>query len=94
MSVCFLTQLVIRLYLTPPLLVLISEKNEIEKSVGVGLEVGKLDPGKLKNCQNYLKVHQKFRKIHMSIAIGNLIAMACTMLHLYYLSQKLTITLL
>ncbi|CAH0562544.1 unnamed protein product [Brassicogethes aeneus] len=92
MSICFFTELIIRLYLTPPLLTLITEKNQIEKSAGVGFEVGKVDPGKLKHCPHYLKIHKKFRKVHMSIAIGNIVTMACTMLHLYYLSQKLSIT--
>ncbi|CAH1980513.1 unnamed protein product [Acanthoscelides obtectus] len=89
MSICFLLELVVRLYLTPPLLELMSEKIAIEKSAGVGSEIGKLNLGKLKNCPHYLKIHKSFRKIHMSIAILNIIAMACTTSHLYYLSHKL-----
>ncbi|KAJ8983441.1 hypothetical protein NQ317_013203 [Molorchus minor] len=89
MSLCFLVELVVRLYLTPPLLALMTEKNAIEKKAGVGMEIGKLDPGKLLNCPHYLMVHKGFRKVHMTIAILNIVAMGCTMLHLYYLSHKL-----
>ncbi|VEN57739.1 unnamed protein product, partial [Callosobruchus maculatus] len=89
MSICFLLELVVRLYLTPPLLELMTEKIAIEKSAGVGTEVGKLNLGKLKDCPHYLRIHKSFRKIHMSIAILNIIAMACTSSHLYYLSHKL-----
>ncbi|XP_056646865.1 transmembrane protein 205 [Diorhabda sublineata] len=88
-SLCFLVELVVRLYFTPPLLRLIGIKHKIEKEAGVGLEVGKYDLGKLRDCPYYLKIHKSFRKIHMTIAILNLVAMACTTLHLYYLSHKL-----
>ncbi|XP_060515755.1 transmembrane protein 205 [Cylas formicarius] len=91
MSVCFLTELVIYLYLTPPLLSLITIKTAIEKEAGVGMEVGKFDPGRLRNCTHYLKIHKTFRKVHMTIAIGNIVTMACTTLHLYYLASKLCI---
>lgn len=89
MSICFLTELVIFLYLTPPLLALIAVKTEIEKEAGVGLEVGKLVPGKLLKCPHYVKIHKTFRKVHMSVAIGNILTMACTTLHLHYLACKL-----
>lgn len=89
MTLCFLTELVIFLYLTPPLLALMSTKIAIEKEAGIGLEVGKLEPGKLLKCPHYVKIHQAFRKVHMSIAMGNVFTMACTTLHLYYLSCKL-----
>lgn len=84
-----MTELIIRLYFTPPLLKLITIKNEIEESAGVGMEIGKINPGSLLNCSKYLKIHKSFRKVHMSIAIGNMITIACTILHLYYLSCKL-----
>lgn len=89
MSLCFLTELMIFLYLTPPLLALIAVKTEIEKEAGVGFEVGKLIPGKLLKCPHYVKIHKTFRKVHMSVAIGNILAMACTTLHLHYLACKL-----
>jgi hypothetical protein len=91
MTLCFLIELLIRLYLTPPLLSLMTLKNRIEAQAGVGMEVGKLVPGNLLNCPHYVTIHKAFRKVHMTIAIGNLITMACTMLHLYHLSQKLCV---
>ncbi|KAK9890372.1 hypothetical protein WA026_010465 [Henosepilachna vigintioctopunctata] len=91
MTLCFMIELVIRLYLTSPLLKLISGKNKFEKDAGVGMEVGKFNPGILLHNNEYMKLHKSFRKVHMTIALGNIIAMACTMLHLYYLSQKIII---
>ncbi|CAH1153446.1 unnamed protein product [Phaedon cochleariae] len=89
MSLCFMVELIVRLYLSPPLLSLIGEKHLIEKEAGIGMEIGKINLGSLKNCPFYMKIHKKFRKIHMTIAMLNLIAMACTVLQLYYLSHKL-----
>ncbi|XP_044765874.1 transmembrane protein 205 [Coccinella septempunctata] len=91
MTLCFLIELLTRLYLTAPLLRLISSKNEIEKDAGVGMEVGNFKPGKLLENEEYMKLHKSFRKLHITIAIGNIISMACTMWHLYYLSQKISI---
>ncbi|KAL3290378.1 hypothetical protein HHI36_023720 [Cryptolaemus montrouzieri] len=91
MTLCFMIELVIRLYFTSPLLELISGKNEIERKAGVGMEIGKFNPGSLSENADYMELHKSFRKIHMTIAIGNVITMGCTMLHLYYLSQKLTL---
>ncbi|EFA11018.1 Transmembrane protein 205-like Protein [Tribolium castaneum] len=91
MTLCFLIELLIRLYLTPPLLKLMTMKNRIEAQAGVGMEIGKLVPGNLLNCPHYMAIHKAFRRVHMTIAIGNLVTMACTMLHLYYLSQKLCV---
>ncbi|CAH1103098.1 unnamed protein product [Psylliodes chrysocephalus] len=88
-GLCFMLELVVLLYFTPPLLYLINIKQKIEKEAGVGLEVGKYNLGPLKDCPYYLKIHRGFRRIHMTIAILNLLTMACTTLHLYYLSHKL-----
>lgn len=70
MAVCFLLELLIRLYLAPPLLRLIAAKIAMEKAAGVGLEVGRHDPGPLAKCPHYIKIHKAFRKVHMLIAIG------------------------
>lgn len=67
------------------------QKNNIEKEVGVGMEVGKHDPGVLVNCPHYLQIHKAFRKVHMTIAIGNIITMACTVIHLHYLANKICV---
>ncbi|CAG9855215.1 unnamed protein product [Phyllotreta striolata] len=88
-GVCFMLELTVRLYFTPPLLYLIGVKQKIEKEAGVGLEVGKYNLGSLKDCPYYLQIHKSFRRIHMTVAIMNLLSMACTSLHLYYLSHKL-----
>jgi len=91
MAVCFFVELLIRLYLAPPLLQLIATKIAMEKKAGVGLEVGRHDPGPLAKCPQYIKIHKSFRKVHMLIAIGNLMSMACTLVHLLYLANKLSV---
>lgn len=60
-----------------------------EEAAGVGMEIGKHNAGSLSNNEQYLKVYKSFRKVHMTIAIGNVITMACSVLHLHYLSNKL-----
>ncbi|XP_067217347.1 transmembrane protein 205 isoform X2 [Linepithema humile] len=89
MSGAFFLELLIRLYLTPPLLRLIVQKIKLERKAGVGNEVGRHNPGRLKNCPHYLKIHQEFRRKHVCIAMGNMLTMACTVLHLYYIASKL-----
>lgn len=91
MTLCFLIELLIRLYLTPPLLRLMTIKNKIESQAGIGMEIGKLVLGELTKCPHYMTIHKAFRKVHMTIAMGNLITMACTIFQLYYLSQKLCV---
>ncbi|XP_022915505.1 transmembrane protein 205 [Onthophagus taurus] len=91
MSTCFLTELVIRLYFTPPLLRLMAEKNSMERRVGVGKEIGSFEGEKLASSTDYLRVHKAFRKIHMKIAMGNILTMVCTVIHLLYLSNKICI---
>ena len=89
MVCAFFMELIIRLYLTPPLLRLIDQKTSLERAAGVGAEIGRRDPGPLKHCPYYLRIHRSFRRIHMAIAMGNMITMACTVLHLHYLASKL-----
>ncbi|KAL0134565.1 hypothetical protein PUN28_001394 [Cardiocondyla obscurior] len=89
MSGAFFLELLIRLYLTPPLLQLIVQKNNFERAAGVGNEIGRHNPGPLKNCTHYLKIHRAFRRVHVCIAMGNMLTMACTVLHLYYIASKL-----
>ncbi|XP_018329547.1 transmembrane protein 205 [Agrilus planipennis] len=91
MTFCFLIETIIRQYLSPPLLKLMAEKNDMEKATGVGTEVGEHNAGELVNCPHYMRTYKRFRKIHMTIAIGNIICMACTVYHLHYLSQKLSV---
>ncbi|XP_030756369.1 transmembrane protein 205 [Sitophilus oryzae] len=89
MSFCFLIELLIFLYLVPPLTALISSKTAIEKEAGTGMEVGQFELGKLHKCPHYIKILKAFRKVHMTVAIGNMCALGCTSLHLYYLACKL-----
>ncbi|KAJ9581798.1 hypothetical protein L9F63_003867 [Diploptera punctata] len=91
MIICFLLELLIRLYLAPPLLSLIAAKLAMEKAAGVGMEVGRHDPGPLAKCPHYVKIHKAFRKVHMTIAIGNLMSIACTIVHVLYLANKICV---
>ncbi|KAG7200536.1 hypothetical protein KM043_001098 [Ampulex compressa] len=91
MSGAFFLELLIRLYLTPPLLRLIVQKNSLERAAGVGNEIGRHNPGPLKHCPHYLKIHNAFRRVHVCIAMGNMLTMACTVLHLHYIASKLCV---
>lgn len=92
MVLCFLLELLVRLYLTPPLLRLITAKTDMEKTVaGVGQEVGRYDLGPLTQCPHYVKIHRAFRKVHAGIALANIAAMGCTALHAHYLAGKICI---
>ncbi|XP_026820270.1 transmembrane protein 205-like [Rhopalosiphum maidis] len=86
MSLCFLMELGIRLYVVPPMLRLISAKTAIEKSAGIGNEVGRQDLGPLVNCPHYMAIHRTFRKVHMVMAVCNIITMMCNVFHLVYIA--------
>jgi len=70
MAVCFLLELLIPLYMAPPLLRLIAAKIAMEKAAGVGLEFGRHDPGPLAKCPHNIKIHKAFRKVHVSDVNG------------------------
>ncbi|XP_076241508.1 transmembrane protein 205 [Calliopsis andreniformis] len=91
MSSAFFLELLIRLYLTPPLLQLMVKKNSLERAAGVGNEIGRHNPGPLKHCPHYLKIHTAFRRIHVYIAMGNMLTMGCTVMHLHYIASKLCV---
>lgn len=91
MCSAFFLELLIRLYLTPPLMRLIVQKNALERAAGLGNEIGRHNFGGLKHCPHYMKIHGAFRRIHTSIAIGNMFSMACTILHLHYIASKLCV---
>ncbi|KAF5301713.1 hypothetical protein FQA39_LY10644 [Lamprigera yunnana] len=86
---CFSIELFVRLYLTPPLLDFMSKANEYEEKAGVGMEIGRHQPGVLTNNKEYVQVYKSFRKLHMAIAIGNIVTLACSIVHIHYLSNKL-----
>ncbi|XP_012158176.1 transmembrane protein 205 isoform X2 [Ceratitis capitata] len=85
-------EVMIRLYLAPPMLRLMHEKYRIEGAVGSGREVGTLEQGDLINCPHYQRIHKTFRRIHMTIAMGNMAVLLATCLHLYFLASKIQIS--
>ncbi|XP_014472309.1 PREDICTED: transmembrane protein 205 [Dinoponera quadriceps] len=91
MSIAFFLELLIRLYLTPPLLRLIVLKNNLERATGVGGEIGRQNIGPLKHCPYYMKIHRAFCQIHVCIAMGNMLTVACTVLHLHYIASRLCV---
>ncbi|EDW08028.1 uncharacterized protein LOC6586289 [Drosophila mojavensis] len=85
-------EVVVRLYLAPPMLRLMHEKYRIEGAIGSGQEVGSLVQGDLVECPHYQRIHKAFRRIHMTIAIGNMIVLLATCLQLYFLALKIRIS--
>ncbi|KAF5278105.1 hypothetical protein FQR65_LT03621, partial [Abscondita terminalis] len=88
-QVRFQVKLVVRLYLTPPLLRFMLKATQYEEEAGVGMEIGRHQPGVLAQNEDYLRVYRSFRKLHMVIAIGNIVTLACSVVHIHYLSNKL-----
>lgn len=70
---------------------LMYEKYKIEGAIGSGREVGSLEQGDLIQCPHYQKIHKTFRRIHMTIAMGNMSVLLATCLHLYFLASKMQI---
>ncbi|XP_032582353.1 uncharacterized protein LOC6615189 [Drosophila sechellia] len=85
-------EVVVRLYLVPPMLQLMHEKYKIEDAIGSGQEVGSLVQGDLVDCPHYQRIHKGFRRIHMTIAIGNMTVMLTTCLQLYFLASKIRLS--
>uniref|UniRef100_A0A182PM54 TMEM205-like domain-containing protein n=1 Tax=Anopheles epiroticus TaxID=199890 RepID=A0A182PM54_9DIPT len=87
-------ELFVRLYLAPPMLRLMHEKHRIEADVSIGQEVGQFDGtdnGYLKRSRHYKTTHKKFRQIHMTTAILNMVSLSCTCVHLLYLATRVNI---
>lgn len=91
LSTCAVIEVTVRLYLAPPLLRLMREKHKFEVTVGSGQEVGTLEPGDLVKCPHYQGIHKAFRRIHMTVALGNMTVLVCTFLHLHYLASKISV---
>lgn len=66
-------------------------KHAYESRIGSGQEVGHLAQGELVNSISYQQVHKSFRRIHMIIAIGNIMSLLCTFVHLSFLASKINI---
>uniref|UniRef100_A0A146LZ59 Transmembrane protein 205 n=1 Tax=Lygus hesperus TaxID=30085 RepID=A0A146LZ59_LYGHE len=93
MSTSFLLESLSRLYLAPKVVDLIEKKKAIEVTQpGVGKEVGKHDPGVLKNCPHYMSLHGQFRRKHMFMGVVNVTTIACTIVQLCYVCQSLCFT--
>lgn len=91
LSLCLIIEMIIYFYLTPSLLHYMRLKYQYERSLGNGDEVGYQKTLPAFNCEEYKKVHKKFRRVHMMCAIGNIIAICCTFAHLYYIASKISI---
>ncbi|XP_055845760.1 uncharacterized protein LOC129911832 [Episyrphus balteatus] len=91
LSTCAVIEVTVRLYLAPPLLRLMREKHKFEVTVGSGQEIGTLEPGDLVKCPHYQGIHKAFRRIHMTVAMGNMTVLVCTFLHLHYLASKISV---
>lgn len=93
LSTCLVVEMFIYLYLTPPLLVNMRAKYQYEMGVGNGKEVGyQMNVPEL-DCPEYKEVHKKFRKIHVKCAIGNIITICATFMHLQYVASKISLSL-
>ncbi|CAI6356192.1 unnamed protein product [Macrosiphum euphorbiae] len=86
LNLCFLLELTIWLYMVPTVLRLIAAKTAIEKSAGLGKEVGRCNLGRLVKCPHYMTIHRIFRKMHMVMAMGNVITIMCSIYHLTYIA--------
>lgn len=89
LSLCFLLELLIRLYIVPPVIQLITIKTELEAAAGVGQEVGRYKLGPLIHCPHYMKLHQTFRRLHMITALGNILTISCSAFHLHYIAVNM-----
>lgn len=59
-------------------------------SEGSGSEIGKFDfKGLLERSAHFKDIQTRFRKYHTTIAMGNLISVVCTFVHLHYLASKI-----
>lgn len=90
LSLCLIIEMIIYFYLTPSLLRYMRLKYQYEKTLGNGDEVGYQKTLPAFNCEEYKKVHKKFRRVHMMCAMGNIVAICCTFTHLYYIASKIS----
>lgn len=91
LTICLFIEMIISLYLTEPLLKLMRIKYQYEQKLGSGDEIGYQKALPSFDCPEYKEAHKSFRKVHFKCAIGNIISICCTSMHLYYLASKITI---
>lgn len=91
LGLCTTLELVVWLYLAPPMLRLMHQKYHFEASETVGQEVGHFsgaENAQLQRSLHYKSVHKRFRQIHMTTAMANMVALACTVVHLHFLASR------
>lgn len=90
LALCVLVEMIIYLYLTPALLKFMQLKYNFEQKVGNGQEIGYQESIDELKDSSYKEINKKFRKVHMQCAIGNIFAICCSFMHLYYIASKIT----
>lgn len=91
LALCAALELVVWLYMAPPMLRLMHQKYHFESSETVGQEVGHFsgtENPKLRGSNHYQSVHKRFRQIHMATAMVNMVSLLCTVVHLHYLASR------
>lgn len=91
LALCAALELIVWLYLAPPMLRLMHQKYHYEASETVGQEVGHFsgtENAKLKRINHYQTVHKRFRQIHMVTAMANMVSLLCTFVHLHYMASR------
>lgn len=91
LALCAALELIVWLYLAPPMLRLMHQKYHFEASETVGQEVGHFsgaENAQLQRSLHYKSVHKRFRQIHMATAMANMVALACTFVHLHFLASR------
>lgn len=91
LALCAALELIVWLYLAPPMLRLMHQKYHFEASETVGQEVGHFsgaENAQLQRSLHYKSVHKRFRQIHMTTAMANMVALACTFVHLHFLASR------
>lgn len=91
LALCAALELIVWLYLAPPMLRLMHQKYHFEASETVGQEVGHFsgtENAQLRRSNHYQNVHKRFRQIHMATAMVNMVSLLCTFVHLHYLASR------
>lgn len=91
LMLCALIEMMIYLYVTPTLLHNMRLKYTFEEKVGNGQEVGHQQEFKGIYCERYQTINRKFRSAHVKCAIGNVISICCSFIHLFYIASKIQV---
>ncbi|XP_055530250.1 transmembrane protein 205 [Wyeomyia smithii] len=91
LALCAALELIVWLYMAPPMLRLMHLKYNFEARETVGQEVGQFsgtENAQLRRSNPYQNVHKRFRQIHMATAMTNMGSLLCTFIHLHYLASR------